>query len=618
MNIIDVVPISKQSIPETLSYYCSDTVFVGQIATVPLRKKTIPALIVGVRKVTDAKSIIRSSNFQIRKAEIIWKDLPFTNSFLKAIAKTANYFARTEGSLLYSLTPTHLLEETTPFIEKKSASNKFCIISIQQKQQERYEMYASIVREHFGKKESVFLCVPSIQDAEKIYSSIKTGIEKYTYILHSSITPKQLQKRWYEAKINEHPVLIISTAMYTSIPRTDIGHIILEHESSEGYRTIGRGSVDLRFFIRSLAETISCPLTVGDTLLQTETLWEHTLNPHMNDSVLEHFLSSAQTNIMDMTKEKKSFIFHDKTTNLLENEFKNSHICILATRKGLAPLTVCQDCGEIVMATDSDTPMVLYESEKGNYFYSPHTREKRPADELCLHCGSWRLRPLGIGIDTIENELRELLPKAHIYKLDKNTTKTHRQAQKIINQFYESPSGILLGTEFALQYLTDPVNYSIVVSMDSLFAIPDFKIQEKILRTLITLRTHTSERIVIQTRNPNDKIFTYAKNGNTQDFYDQTISERKNFNLPPFFTLIKITVQNSTEHIQEECNTTASLFKKYLVDIYPARNARIRNIHIHNVLIRIPSDEWPSKKTLEILKHLPSTHTVEIDPVDIL
>jgi primosomal protein N' len=66
---------------------------------------------------------------------------------------------------------------------------------------------------------------------------------------------------------------------------------------------------------------------------------------------------------------------------------------------------------------------------------------------------------------------------------------------KTLEKFRAKPGSILLGTEMMLQYIHEKVENSVIISLDSLFSLPDFRIQEKILSMLITLRSHTPSRL---------------------------------------------------------------------------------------------------------------------------
>ena len=90
------------------------------------------------------------------------------------------------------------------------------------------------------------------------------------------------------------------------------------------------------------------------------------------------------------------------------------------------------------------------------------------------------------------------------------------------------------------------------VSLDILFALPDFRMRENILRKLMQLKELTSEKMIIQTRLPREKTFSYITSGNLADFYRDELAEREHFNYPPFSILIKITREGAGDIVQKD------------------------------------------------------------------
>lgn len=64
---------------------------------------------------------------------------------------------------------------------------------------------------------------------------------------------------------------------------------------------------------------------------------------------------------------------------------------------------------------------------------------------------------LGIGVETVEQKIKELFPDLNCIILDSQHAKTSKQAREIISKFYEKPGSVLIGTEMALHYLRDPI-----------------------------------------------------------------------------------------------------------------------------------------------------------------
>ena len=74
-----------------------------------------------------------------------------------------------------------------------------------------------------------------------LYTIIWVFIEQFVFVCHSKITKKQLIERWSNAVNEKHPVLIIATGLFLSLPRTDINTIIINEESSTLYKSKNAG-----------------------------------------------------------------------------------------------------------------------------------------------------------------------------------------------------------------------------------------------------------------------------------------------------------------------------------------------------------------------------------------
>ena len=70
--------------------------------------------------------------------------------------------------------------------------------------------------------------------------------------MHGGLRPKKIIEDYEQIINSPHGVLILGTAQYLSIPRLDLGVIIVEHENSYAYKMFPRPHFDLRIFSGSL------------------------------------------------------------------------------------------------------------------------------------------------------------------------------------------------------------------------------------------------------------------------------------------------------------------------------------------------------------------------------
>jgi primosomal protein N' len=510
MHIVTVIPIARGIDKETLSYFTASDIKPGSLVQVPVRNRTIPALAISCESADSKKAELKTFAYALKKLEKHQAQQFFHPAFIEAASMAADYFAGSTGSILASITSKTILEladKITPIeipTEVSALAGESTTIqepyALQADEEERLAYYKSLIREQFARKKSVFFCLPTIQDTKRLNEMLPKGIEQYTYVINSSVPKKELVKRWNSVVTEPHPVLIIATGAFLGIPRNDIGTIVIERESSSGYKAQTRPYVDIRTFAEFYTRKLGARLVYGDLLLRVDTLWR-AKNGEVAELASLKFrsVSTAQDVLVDMKKyktlETPDFrILSEELEDLITyTKEKNENLFIYASRRGLAPLTVCGDCGTTVLCHRCSAPTVLHQNEEGNFFLCHRCGERRSAEERCRHCDSWRLTTLGIGIELIEETITNMFPDIKIFRMDKDVITTHKQALSTAEQFYNAPGSVLIGTEMALAYLEKPIENSAVASIDSLFSIPDFRINEKIMNILLRMRSTTPD-----------------------------------------------------------------------------------------------------------------------------
>ena len=237
--------------------------------------------------------------------------------------------------------------------------------------------------------------------------------------------------------------------------------------------------------------------------------------------------------------------------------------------------------------------------------------------------------PLGIGTDTVVEEVKKHFPKTKIFKLDKESAKTAKGAEKIIEEFGENEGSILVGTELALFYLQDKkVPLSVIASFDSLWSIPNFKMSEKILQLMISIISKTSEKFIIQTKNENDPAIQAIKQENLLSFVRGELSDRKNLHYPPYKRFIKMTHLGNKEQTMKAKEMLREIFKEYEPEIFSGFHTMQKGKYVTNALIKLDLKKWSlpelllnssiDENLLSKLLSLPSAFDIFVDPEDLL
>jgi primosomal protein N' (replication factor Y) len=584
-------------------------------------------LVISSESATESKAEIKSLDFEIKKIANPHARALFSPEFFKTAEESAKYYAASVGSALFELAPSIVLSEyeklpeAKPVIRRKKPRESFVL---QKSDDDRYGHYKSLIRERFARKESVFMMMPTVEDIKKACSYFEKGIEPYTYIFHGGLSKNDVIKQWKAAIEDTHPIIIVATGSFLSLPRADLGLIIVERENSRGYKIQSRPFLDMRFVAEKLALAIGADLIFGDSCLRVETLWREDEGELVEYAPLAmRSLSTARDTLVDMKKYKNAEhnirILSDELLELaLKNREESGHMFVFAGRKGLSPQTICADCESTLTCDKCSAPVVLHGKDERRFFLCNRCGKRFDAHTTCKTCGSWRLTTLGIGTERIEEELKAAFPDSTVFRLDKLSAPTHKKALELVEHWYASPGSILVGTELALLYLDRPIDYGVVGTLDALFSIPDFRINEKAFSIIVKIRSIAQKHFLLQTRNPEAPVLAWGVKGNIIDFYRAEIEGRKQFGFPPFATFIKISYSGKKEDVLEAMEHLKVACAGWQVDVFPAFIATVKGEYVMNAVIKLSRGEWPQAELLDRLRSLSPSYAVNVDPESIL
>lgn len=627
MYLIKAIPIARGVGADTLSYWSPREAVPGSVIRVPLRKRIIGALVVSSELASESKAEIKSASFETKKISNPHSRNIFSLQFFKTAEESARYSASTIGSALFGMIPAIALveyaklPEAKPIVKRHKARESFIL---QKSDEDRFGHYKSLIREKFARKESVFMMMPTVEDIKKACSYLEKGIEQHTYTFHNGLSKIDIIKKWKAAIEDPHAIVIVATGSFLSIPRHDISLVIVEHENSRGYKSQSRPFLDMRFVAERLATNIGADLIYGDSCLRVETLWRGDEGELVEYAPLAmRSLSTARDTLVDMKKYKNREhdirIVSDELLSLAKKcREDNGLLFVFAGRKGLSPQTICADCETTLVCDNCSAPLVLHGHDDGRFFLCNRCGTRYGAHTTCKNCGSWRLTTLGIGTEKMESDLKKLLPDSKIFRLDKMSAPTHKKASDIAEKWYASPGSILVGTELALLYLDREIDYCAIGTIDALFSIPDFRINEKIFSIIVKLRSITHKHFLLQTRNPEAPVLALGVKGNIVDFYREEIEARKAFSFPPFSIFIKISYAGKKEGVLDAMEKLKIALEKWPIDIFPAFIATVKGEYIMHALVKLKRNEWPNNELIDILRALPPSYAVNVDPESIL
>jgi primosomal protein N' len=643
MWIVEVVPIKRGIPKETLTYFSAEPVPDGTVVSVPVRSKAIDAISVACRDARDEKAAIKSGSFSLKKILKIKEGSPVPAYIFEAARLAAQYYRCPRGTILNLLIPDYSfygLFSHEP-IKKTGEEPVPERLLFQSPLDDRIAFYRTYIRESFAKKESVVFVCPTIADSDLFAESLSRGIADFVVVINSELSSKKLITLLQKVAVDPHPFVIITTPSFASLMRPDTGTLILEHESSSAYSTPSNPSFDFRVLMEIFARSAGKKFIFGDSLLRVETLGRHetkelgTVAPitfralaPLEINVIPH---GVPAEILPRTRNDQVPALSAEMRALVGRcVAEKSHIFAFALRTGLATVTRCRDCGQVFLCEHCEAPLVLYAGASGKrVFICNKCKMHKPSEQKCARCESWNLAALGTGTAFVEEEIKRLYPEVPVFRIDREATPTRTEARKVAAAFAAAPGGVLIGTEMALFYLSDAVTDSIVVSFDTLFNIPSYRTNERIIELFLAIAERTRNKLYVQTKNPDEPIITLIQSNNYSSWYRNELAERIDYNYPPASTIMKITWRGKEAEKEAAKDYLQEILNPFAPDIFESIVVQKgKKETVVNAVIRPKSDDWSlhslmgSRGLSEVLRttlaKLPDGAVLNINPDNLL
>lgn len=118
----------------------------------------------------------------------------------------------------------------------------------------------------------------------------------------------------------------------------------------------------------------------------------------------------------------------------------------------------------------------------------------------------------GFGTEKIEDDIKQIFPEAKVARMDLDTTRTRTAYERIINDFEEGKTDILIGTQMISKGLDfDRVSVVGILNADSMMNYPDFRSYERAFQLMAQVagragRKNKQGLVVLQTKSPENPL----------------------------------------------------------------------------------------------------------------
>ena len=493
------------------------------------------------------------------------------------------------------------------------------------------------------KKDSaqVLLLVPEINLTPQLERRVRAYFPNYVMaVLHSGLTEKKRGIAWHDA-MTGNAQIILGTRLAALTPIPNLKAIVVDEEHDPSYKQQEGTRYSARDLAVWRAHDQNIPILLASATPSLET-WLAAKNGRYELIRLDQRAQGAKlpkVYLINMRDQGNRLILpQDKSgkgknilSNLLVKAIGQSmadkkQSLILINRRGYAPALSCGACNWLAACTQCSSYMVLHKAgaiSKKSLLSCHHCGLVRQIPEFCPECGNADLRALGQGTQKIEDVLLEFWPNARILRIDTDSSKSSKGAEKLFQAVHQGSVDMIVGTQMiAKGHDYQNVGLVAVLDADSRLYSQDFRAAERLFAQLIQVagRAGRSENvdqdggaIYIETEYPEVAIFQYLLNHDVDGFLEHIAHERSEAQLPPYAYQGLIhaegkSIQKAIEFLADlkKCLLAKELFKKNikLYDPVPKAMMRVAGSERAQLLIESENRKWLQEALEEIDREL--------------
>ena len=480
------------------------------------------------------------------------------------------------------------------------------------------EIYIHLIRKAIEEHKQVLYLLPEIALTVQIMERLHRVFGDRLGIYHSKYSDAERVEIW-QKQLSDHPYdVILGARSAVFLPFKNLGLVIIDEEHETSFKQQDPAP---RYHARSAAIVLA-KMYGAKTLLGTAT---PSMESYYNAQQGKYGLVELKTrykgiqlpeiqvvDVKDLRRRKMmSGPFSPQLLAAVREALKNGQQAILfQNRRGFAPMVECKVCGWVPKCKNCDVSLTLHKSI--NLLTCHYCGYTYPVPTECPNCGSTEIMGRGFGTEKIEDQIAEIFPEAKIARMDLDTTRTRNAYERLIADFSEGRTNLLIGTQMVSKGLDfDKVSVVGILNADSMLNYPDFRAYEHAFMMMAQVSGRAGRKgkrglVILQTKNPTLPVIGQVVNNDYEGLYQGILEERRTFHYPPFFHLINVYVKHKYDKVCEQashelCKTLRSWFGERVLGPDKPAVARVKTMNIRKIVIKLENG-IDQQKVREYLK----------------
>ncbi|HEY8278919.1 MAG TPA: primosomal protein N', partial [Bdellovibrionota bacterium] len=485
---------------------------------------------------------------------------------------------------------------------------------------------------------SVLVVVPEIALTPQLVSRFRSRFKESVALLHSGISDGERSRQWH--LLNRGALKICIGARSAALaPVSNLGLVVIDEEHDSALKQEDHLKYNARDLAIVRAKQSAATVVLGSATPSLESFhnagtgrYQHLLLPERPGG-----RPLPEVHVVDRSKSKDEGSLSPYLRLSIQDALaKGGQVMLLLNRRGFSSFLLCEGCGFVPECPNCSVSLTNYKGARLlKCHYCGHSSR---APETCPRCAHTELRPGTLGTESLEEEVKEIFPKARVLRIDRESVERKGSLEAALASIAAGKVDIVIGTQIIAKGHDFP-NISLVgvVNADSGFHLPDFRAAEKSFQLFTQMagragRGDMPGQVVVQTYNPRHPSIVHATSHSFRGFAEEELRFRHEFQYPPFARMARLLITGASSEEAEKgalqlLKMLAKLDLSPRVEIMgpaPAVISKVQNRYRWNLLLKCTQAKPLHTLIDAALAHaervLPNRVTlqVDVDPVSLM
>ncbi|KAA6334107.1 Primosomal protein N', partial [termite gut metagenome] len=421
------------------------------------------------------------------------------------------------------------------------------------------EIYIHLIEETIRQGKQVLYLLPEIALTTQITERLRRVLGSRLGVYHSKFPDAERVEIWQKQLTDNDYDIILGVRSSVFLPFKNLGLVIVDEEHETTYKQQDPAP---RYHARNaaivLASECGAKTLLGTATPSIETYHNATTGKYGLVELKERYKEIQMPEILpvDIKELARKKRMNGQFSSLLleyirEALEKKEQIILFQNRRGFAPMIECKICGWVPKCKNCDVSLTYHKGiNQLTCHYCGYTYQP---PRSCPACESTELINHGFGTEKVEDDVKLIFPEASVARMDLDTTRTRTAYEKIIADFEQGRTDILIGTQMVSKGLDfDRVSIVGILNADTMLNYPDFRSYERAFQLMAQVagragRKNKRGRVVLQTKSIDHSIINQVIANDYEQMVSEQLAERQMFHYPPYYRLVYVYLKNKHE-----------------------------------------------------------------------